>query len=231
MDIIDRNKPHQIGIYEVLGEIDRKTNDGHKLYHIRCSICGWETDIMYHHIKLLNPECHHTNVAGQYIDTFKKFPWKNNRLKNIYQGIIQRCYNPNEKSYRWYGAKGIKVCEEWLKNPLSFEEWALSNGYMDELTIDRIEEDKDYCPENCWWISRKNNARYKSTTRVLEVDGVLHTGREWAEEVNLGINTINKMLSKYPQEQVKEFIRRRLKNPNAYRRSHQTWMNVYDLED
>ena len=51
MDIIDRNKPHQIGIYEVLGEIDRKTNDGHKLYHIRCTICGWETDIMYHHIK------------------------------------------------------------------------------------------------------------------------------------------------------------------------------------
>ena len=48
----------------------------------------------------------------------------------------QRCYNPNEKSYKWYGAKGIKICDEWINSPKSFEEWSLQNGYNDNLTID-----------------------------------------------------------------------------------------------
>ena len=70
-----------------------------------------------------------------------------------------------------YGGKGIRVCQEWLDNPELFEEWSLENGYEDNLTIDRIDSTKDYCPDNCRWVTLEDNAKYKSTTRVLDVDG------------------------------------------------------------
>lgn len=217
----------RIGIYDVIYECDFKSNDGHRMFHIRCSECGWESNIQMHQIKY-KTACKHKNRFGKYIDNKQK--WKNKRIYSIYFGILNRCYNKNEKSYRWYGAKGIKVCEQWIEDPASFEFWAINNGYSDNLTIDRINENKDYCPENCRWITRSNNAKYKSTTKITEVDGEKHTGKDWAKLLNLGPNTINKMLRENSEEKVKEFIRRRLKDLTKTRRSHQTWMNVYDLE-
>lgn len=220
----------RIGLYDVLYESDFKSNDGHRMFHVKCSECGWETDIQLRHIKFLNQICKHQNSAGQYTTDKAKLKWSNRRIYRIYQGILQRCYNPNEKSYCWYGAKGIKVCQEWLDNPLSFEKWAILNGYEDNLTIDRIDESKDYSPNNCRWIALSDNAKFKSTTRILEVDGIEHTGREWPKFLKLGTNTVNLMLRTYPEEQVKEFIRRRLQDLTKIRKSHQTWMNVYGLE-
>ena len=71
----------------------------------------------------------------------------NTRLYNIWEGMKQRCYNSNVKAYKYYGAKDIKVCEKWL-NFENFMQWSLNNGYSDNLTIDRIDIKKDYCPEN-----------------------------------------------------------------------------------
>lgn len=217
----------KIGIYEVLYECDFKSNDGHRMFHVRCSECGWETNIQMHQIKYTK-KCKHKNRFGKYITPGKI--WNNKRLYFIFKGMLDRCYNSKEKNYRWYGAKGVKVCGEWIQNPKSFEEWALDNGYKEGLTIDRIDESKDYSPENCRWITNEDNAKYKSTTRIIEVDDIQHTGREWPDLLNLGTNTINTMLRKYPEEQVKEFIRRRLQDLTKTRRSKQTWMNVYGLE-
>lgn len=72
----------------------------------------------------------------------------------------RRCNNQNSKKYKWYGGKGIKVCEEWDHGYGGFEnfyQWAIENGYNDELTIDRIDSDKDYEPSNCRWITLKEN--------------------------------------------------------------------------
>lgn len=217
----------RIGLYDVLYECDFKSNDGHRMFHVKCSKCGWETNIQMHQIKYTK-KCKHKNRFGNYIESGKI--WENKRLHNIFQGMLDRCYNPKDRAYRWYGAKGIKVCDEWIQNPESFEEWALDNGYQEGLTIDRKDELKDYSPENCRWTTLSDNAKYKSTTRIVEVDGIEHTGREWPNFLILGTNTINKMLREYPEEQVKEFIRRRLKDKTKTRRSHQTWMNVYGLE-
>lgn len=180
---------------------------------------------------LVTKNCTHLNVIGNY-KNMGDSKWNNERVRHIFQGMIRRCYNSNSRDYRWYGAKGIKICEEWLNHPEIFEEWALKNGYKDGLTIDRIDEKKDYCPENCRWITNISNAKYKSTTKILEVDGEKHTGREWAEVLDLGTNIINTMLRQYNKEVVKDFIRLRQEDTErkVHRKSHQTWLNAYGID-
>ena len=84
--------------------------------------------------------------------------WNNKRIEKIFKNMIQRCYNKNNKDYKWYGGKGIVICDEWRNNPKSFEEWAMDSGYDDTLTIDRIDEDKNYYPDNCRWILGSQNS-------------------------------------------------------------------------
>lgn len=125
--------------------------------------------------------------------------------------MVYRCYNEKYKDFSNYGNRGIEICDEWLRNPKSFEEWSLINGYKENLTIDRVDCSGNYCPENCRWISREENSRYKSTTKIIDVDGEKKTGRQWAEELDIGISKINEYRNKYGYENTVEFIRRALK--------------------
>lgn len=77
------------------------------------------------------------------------------RLHRIWKAMKTRCSNPNFHQYRDYGGRGITVCEEWEQSFESFHEWAIAHGYTDELTIDRINNDLGYCPQNCRWATRK----------------------------------------------------------------------------
>ena len=195
----------QIGIYNVLYECDYKTNDGHKKYHVKCTQCGFETDMRKTDIK--KPKvCNHKNRGGFYINY--KATFQNQRIHTILKQMRDRCYNPKCEDYKWYGGKGIKIYEEWLSNSPSFEKWALENGYEDNLTIDRINENKDYCPENCRWISLEDNVRYKSTTRLLEVDGEVHSGKEWDRILGLTTNTINTYVRTQGIEDTINFIKK-----------------------
>lgn len=217
----------KIGIYDVLYESDYKSKDGHKLYHIRCSKCGFETDRQFRHID--NTErCTHVNKAGVK-KSYCAYKWDNKRIGRIFRFMIERCYAKNRKDYRWYGEKRIRICNEWLNNPKSFEDWAVNNGYADNLTIDRIDSNKDYCPDNCRWVTIEQNAKYKSTTTSLTVNTETHTGRDWANICHLGCNTINAMLRKYGVDITTRFIQARLTDMTKHRKSHQTWIDVYGI--
>ena len=77
------------------------------------------------------------------------------RIKRIWKNMKSRCGNPNATSYRIYGGRGIAVCDEWKNDFMSFYNWAINNGYSDDLSIDRIDNDKGYCPSNCRWATAK----------------------------------------------------------------------------
>ena len=83
------------------------------------------------------------------------------RLYGIYRGMIDRCFNPNGTGAKYYHDRGIRVCDEWLSSFVAFKEWAESNGYRDDLTIDRIDPDRNYEPSNCRWATYKQQQETK----------------------------------------------------------------------
>lgn len=121
----------------------------------RCD-CGKILPVYGRHLKSGNTMscgCYHKIHNKEYS---YKHGGSKTRLYTIWCDMKSRCNNLKERSYRWYGGKGIKVCEEW-KDFTKFREWALNNGYEENLTIDRIDSNKDYCPENCQWLTLKEN--------------------------------------------------------------------------
>lgn len=103
-----------------------------------------------------------------------KYETKNQKLYNIWHAMKQRCLDKNKKEYKYYGGKGIKMCNEWLNDFNCFQNWALNNGYKENLTIDRINSNKDYCQENCRWVTQKeNNLNRKGIIKILYNDKMI----------------------------------------------------------
>lgn len=107
------------------------------------------------------------------------------RLDHIYKHMKSRCTNPNDIGYKDYGGRGIVVCEEWLADKTKFFEWSLKNGYSDNLTIDRINNDKGYSPDNCRWTSFNVQANNKRNSAYIECNGAKKTYSQWAEETGI----------------------------------------------
>lgn len=122
-------------------------------------------------------------------------PVSKSRLYRTWLNMKHRCLNEKRRDYQWYGARGITVCQEWQDSFPAFEAWALENGYREDLTLDRIETDGHYCPENCRWETRKAQANNRRTTRLLTLDGRTQSLQMWADELGMDKNTLWRRLN------------------------------------
>lgn len=112
------------------------------------------------------------------------------RLRSIYNNMIRRCYKENVKDYKYYGGKGVKVCRTWKNSFACFCIWALTNGYEENLTLDRVNSNGDYSPENCRWVSWEVQNRNKSQTRNIEINGQVKCLKDWCREFGLNYDTV-----------------------------------------
>ena len=111
------------------------------------------------------------------------------RLYQTYKHMMERCYKEDDQAYHNYGGRGINVCEKWNYYLLGYEiafnnfkEWALSNRYSDNLTIDRIDNNGNYCPENCRWISSKEQASNRRGNILYTYNNITKTIKQWSED-------------------------------------------------
>ena len=102
-------------------------------------------------------------------------------LCRSYQDIKRRCYNKNYKNYNVWGGRGIRMCSEWESDYFAFRTWALQNGWAAGLTIDRIDCDKDYCPENCRWIKKQEQSLNLRNTNLYDCNGNIYSQRRLIE--------------------------------------------------
>ena len=111
------------------------------------------------------------------------------RLYRIWANMLQRCKNPKTDRYQSYGGKGVRVCSVWHEFA-EFYDWAMQNGYEEALSIDRLDVNGNYEPNNCRWVNAKTQMSNKSNNRILSVCGITKTMSEWAECTGINVSTI-----------------------------------------
>lgn len=135
-------------------------------YRCRCD-CGEEITVSTDRLK--NGATRSCGCLRREVSTKKaaKHNGATEPLYHVLSSMHQRCENPNNKNFKWYGAMGVAVCEDWkLKNYLAFKAWAIANGYRPGLTIDRENPNGDYCPENCRWITIQEQQRNRRNSKT-----------------------------------------------------------------
>jgi hypothetical protein len=179
-------------VFHYLTVVKRVENakNGHSRWLCKCK-CGNETIVMSTHLtsgKIKSCGCWWQEGKHDYCKTHGYS--NKEKLYGDWKGIKNRCYTPTHIRYKNYGGKGIRVCEEWKNDYLSFREWALHNGYEEGLTIDRIDVNGNYEPSNCRWITRKEQSYNKTNSHYITFNGQSKTIAEWAEITGINSHTI-----------------------------------------
>ena len=135
-------------------------------------------------------ECFGTGIRGLNKNDYKK-------IKKIFYNIKQRCYNKNNFNYKNYGLLGVKICNEWIENPISFYKWCLENGYKNGYELDKDKKCRElginphiYSPNTCTFVSKKENLNNKKVNRILEYNVEKLNVTEWSEKLNIKRETI-----------------------------------------
>ena len=123
--------------------------------------------------------------------------WRNGKREKLYVvwcDIIQRCFDKNFRGYHRYGGRGITICNEWRHDYPAFRSWALSHGYKEGLTIDRINNDGNYEPNNCRWVTMKEQCRNKTGLVWITYNGKTMIMNDWAELLGLKKSTLGERI-------------------------------------
>lgn len=173
--------------------IDQAENkNGFTYWKCRCS-CGNIVTIKGVNLKIGKTKscgCLNRDVVIQRNKDNADGKYRNSRLYRIYYGMRTRCYNKDDIGYKAYGSRGITICDEWLNDFLVFQDWALKNGYQDNLSIDRINNDGNYEPSNCRWVDGKTQSNNRRSNRIIEYNGEERTVAEWSALTGIGRNII-----------------------------------------
>lgn len=135
-----------------------------RVFLCKCD-CGNEKSIRLSHLRFDRVRSCGCMTGEQHRDS-------KSSIYNKWRGIKNRCYAESYSEYRYYGGKGIKMCDEWKNSYLKFKEWVIQNGYEPGLQIDRINSDLDYCPENCRLVTPAENSLNKSNTLIVNYNGI-----------------------------------------------------------
>lgn len=141
--------------------------------------------------------CYRKDNARKQSKELETHHLSNTRLFVIHRGIKRRCYDKRIKKYKDYGARGIKVCDEWLNSLESFAKWSYENGYNDNLTIDRIDNNGNYEPNNCRWVDQQTQQNNKRNNIFLEYNGEQKTIAQWSRDLNISYSKLyNRIIKK-----------------------------------
>jgi len=159
-------------------------------WHWRCACdCGNECVVVG--VDLRNGRAHSCGCYAREAVSKREFihGLSGHSIYRIHRGMMLRCYDPSNKAYKYYGVRGITVCEEWHKFEI-FYEWALKNGYEDKLTIERINVNGNYCPENCTWIPKEEQANNKQNSLWFTYNGETKILKHWADDLGQDYHTL-----------------------------------------
>lgn len=116
-------------------------------------------------------------------------------IYGVYRAMLNRCYYVKDVAYKNYGGRGIAVCDEWKKSFVNFYGWAIANGYSKELTIDRIDNNGNYEPSNCRWVTYKEQANNTRKNRFIEYNGTTLTLSQWSEKTGISQSAIERRIN------------------------------------
>lgn len=172
-----------------------KDKNGKTLWYCKCD-CGGSKVAPIH---LLNngriKSCGCLISSEEKSKRATKHGLRNTRLYTIWSHIKDRCYNENSKIYKYYGKKGVQLCEEW-RDFINFYNWALSNGYSDELTIDRIDVNGSYDPSNCRWVDYSVQANNRTNNKLFTFNNKTQTLTQWCNEYDIDYNVVKDRIGK-----------------------------------
>jgi len=169
---------------------------GHTRWLCQCD-CGNETKVAGYHLKdktISSCGCYQKEVKSV---LHLKHGQCRTRLYGIYNGIKKRCYNKKEKNYTKYGARGIVVCDEWLDDFMNFYSWSMANGYKDNLTIDRIDVNGNYEPNNCRWTTQKTQQNNRRDNHLITYNGKTQTLSQWASELKIDYDCLEARINRH----------------------------------
>lgn len=179
--------------------LERAENKGKSVVWLcRCD-CGQETKVTPNHLKSGHTKscgCLHIECAVNQGHKNATHGMKGTRLYKIWGGIKTRCLNCNDAHYKDYLGRGITICDEWKNSFENFRDWAMSNGYREDLTIDRIDVNGNYEPSNCRWATQEEQQNNKRTNHLITFDGKTQNIKKWSIETGIRSSTIGERLKR-----------------------------------
>lgn len=167
----------------------------HTAWTCRCD-CGNECIVTTNSLRSGNTKscgCYHKDKAREQSTRHGE---TKTRLWYIWYGMRARCKYPSHNRYKYYGGKGINVCEDWEEYE-NFKNWAVKNGYKDGLTIDRIDSGKDYCPENCRWVTKEENNRRAAQKHLITISGETFNTTQWDKKIGAFSGCVAQWIRRY----------------------------------